>query len=171
MILRNSLFGLEQFVIDPDREYDNLAKELNASIIKIGPSSSSYINIFDIRQECLEEDQKGYLSTKISKILGFFDLIFGELKEEEKAILEEKIIQTYKNKGITFEDKTLLKNGKFKTTEEMPILEDLYKELDGNLKLKLNPFINGSLSYFNKHTNVKLDNKLIIADIYELRRR
>lgn len=171
MILRNSLFGLEQYVIDPDREYGNLAKELNATIIKIGPSSESYINIFDIREESLEDDQKGYLSTKINKILGFFNLIFGEFKDNEKEILEEKIIKTYKNKGITFDDKTLYKNKKFKTTNDMPILEDLYNELEGNLKTKLKPFVEGSLNFFNKHTNVKLDNKLIIADIYELRRR
>ena len=30
------------------------------------------------------------------------------------------------------------------------------------------PFINGSLSFFNKKTNVKINNSLIIADIYEL---
>ena len=171
MILRNSLFGLEQYVIDPDREYGNLAKELNATIIKLGPSSESYINIFDIREESLEDDQKGYLSTKINKILGFFNLIFGTFKDDEKEILEEKIIKTYKNKGITFDDRTLYNNKKFKSSDEMPILEDLYNELEGNLKIKLKPFVEGSLNFFNKHTNVKLDNKIIIADIYELRRR
>ena len=168
MILRNSLFGLEQYVIDPDREYDNLAKKLDGLIIKIGPSSESYVNVFDIREESLEDDQKGYLSTKINKILGFFNLILGTINEEEKAILEEKIIKTYKDKGITFEDKSLYKKGKFKTADDMPILSDLYNELEGNMKLRLKPFVEGSLSYFNKHTNVKLNNKLIIADIYEL---
>ncbi len=168
MILRNSLFGLEQYVIDPDREYDGIAKELNASIIKIGPSSENYINIFDIREESLEDDQKGYLSTKINKILGFFNLIFGELNEEEKAILEEKIIKTYEKKGITFEDKSLYEKGIFKKSEDMPILTDLYNELDGIMKIKLKPFVEGSFRYFNNHTNVRINDKLIIADIYEL---
>lgn len=168
MILRNSLFGLEQYIIDPDREYGKLANELNGSIIKIGPSSEYYINIFDIREESLEDDQKGFLSTKINKIIGFFNLIFGNLSEDEKAELEEKIINTYKKKGITFDDKSLLKNNRFKTSEDMPILSDLYEELDGKMKTKLKPFIDGSLSFFNKKTNVNLDGKLIIADIYEL---
>lgn len=39
--------------------------------------------------------------------MGFFQLVFGEIKEEEKAILEEKIIQCYQKKGITLEDRTL----------------------------------------------------------------
>lgn len=168
MILRNSLFGLEQYVIDPDREYDNLAKELGGAIIKIGPSSETYINIFDIRKESLEDNQKGYLSTKINKIIGFFNLIFGTMSEDEKAVLEEKIIKTYKKKGITFDDNTLYKNGEFKSTYDMPILADLYEELEGKMKIKLKPFVEGSLKFFNQYTNVKLENRLIIADIYEL---
>lgn len=47
------------------------------------------------------------LATKIGKLIGFFNLIFGELNEEEKAILEEKIIQVYKIKKINFNDKSL----------------------------------------------------------------
>ena len=50
----------------------------------------------------------------------------------------------------------------------MPILEDLYNNLEGKMKLKLLPFVSGSLKFFNQHTNVELNNKLIIADIYEL---
>ena len=53
----------------------------------------------------------------------------------------------------------------------MPTLQDLYNELEGTMKIKLKPFVEGSLNYFNKKTNVKLDNRLTIADIYELRRR
>ena len=168
MILRSSLLGLEQYIIDPDREYDILAKNLNGTVIKIGPSSDTSINVFDIREESLEEEQEGYLSTKINKIMGFFNLIFNEINEEEKAILEEKIVKTYSKKGITFDDKSLYKNGKFKTSEDMPILSDLYNELDRNMKIKLKPFVEGSLRFFNRKTNIKLDNSLIVADIYEL---
>ncbi len=168
MILRSALFGLEQFIIDPDREYEKITKELKGTIIKLGPSSETYINILDIRQESLEDNQQGYLATKINKIIGFFNLIFGKLQEDEKAILEEKLILTYNKKGITFEDKTLFKNGKFKTTEDMPILEDLYKNLEGIMRIKMLPFISGSMKFLNNHTNVKLDNQLIVGDIYEL---
>ena len=168
MILRSALFELNQYVIDPDREYTELGNYLNGAVIKIGPSSNTFINILDIREESLEENQKGYLSTKISKVLGFFNLIFGTIDENEKAILEQKIIQTYNQKGITFNDKSLYKNKKFKTTKDMPILHDLYNNLDGKMKIKLLPFIKGSMKYLNNYTNVELNNKLIIADIYEL---
>lgn len=168
MILRYILFGIDQYVIDPDREYTKLANNLKGTIIKLGPSSNTYVNIFDIREESLEDDQTGYLKTKINKIMAFFKLIFKNNDEEQDSILEEKIIKIYNKKGITFDDKSLYKDKKFKKSKEMPILQDLYEELDEKMKIKLKPFITGSLNFFNNYTNVKLDNKLIIADIYEL---
>ena len=107
-------------------------------------------------------------------------MVFGELNEEEKALLEEKLIETYKIKGITFDDKSLYKKNKktgkyniFKSSRDMPILEDLYNVLSKDIrtqkfKIKLIPFVKGSLSFFNKYTNVQIDNKLIVADVYEL---
>ena len=168
MILRYSLLGIEQYIIDPDREYTKLGERLGGTVIKLGPSSNTYINILDIREESLEDEQNGYLSTKIGKLIGFFKLIFENLKEEEKTNLEKALIKTYNQKGINFNDKSLYQKGKFKSCDEMPTLGDLYLNLDKNLKLKMFPFINGSLSFFNKKTNVKINNSLIIADIYEL---
>ena len=46
----------EQYIIDPDREYGELCKNLNGTLIKIGPGSDTFINIFDIREDSLEED-------------------------------------------------------------------------------------------------------------------
>ena len=172
IILRNSLLEIEQYVIDPEREYTKLANNLNGTIIKIGPTSENYINIFDIRKESIEENEHGYLATKIGKLIGFFNLIFGEVNEEEKAILEEKIIELYKTKNINFNDKSLYKKKKFKTTKDMPILEDFYNILDDEktkkFKIKLIPFIKGSLKFFNNYTNIELNKNLIIADVYEL---
>ena len=180
LILRYRLMGIEQYVIDPEREYVNLAKELNGTEIKIGPSSNTFVNVFDIREESLEDGEKGYLATKIAKLIGFFNLIFGELNEEEKAILEEKIIELYKLKNINFDDESLfIKNTnniiskKFKSNCDMPILEEFYEILKNDEKtkkfsIKLIPFVKGSLKFFNNYTNIELNNKLIIADVYEL---
>lgn len=180
LILRYRLIGIEQYVIDPEREYINLAKELHGTQIRIGPSSNTFVNIFDIRKESIEDGEKGYLASKIQKLIGFFHLIFGELNEEEKSILEEKLIEVYNLKNITFEDESLycedkdnIISKKFKSNYDMPILEDFYNILKNDEKskifgLKLIPFIKGSLSFFNNYTNIELNNKLIIADVYEL---
>ena len=171
-ILRYRLLGIEQYVIDPDREYGKLAQSVDGIIFQLGPSSKTFINVLDIREESIEENS-GYLATKIGRLIGFFKLIFGNLNEEEKALLEEKLIETYKEKGITFDDNTLYKDGNFKTTFDMPKLEDLYRvlgkdEKTKSMQTKLIPFVKGSLKFFNEYTNLELENKLIIADIYDL---
>ena len=181
LILRYRLLGIEQYIIDPEREYNKLCKNLNGTLLKIGPGSNTYINVFDIREESIEDEEQGYLANKISKLIGFFNLIFGKINEEEKAILEEKLIELYNSKNITFDDKSLFKikenkiNIKpiFKESTDMPTLGDFYEILDKDnrtkiFKTKLIPFIKGSLKFFNNYTNVELNNKLIVADVYEL---
>lgn len=167
-ILRNYILNINQYIIDPEREYEKISKSLNGSLIKIGPASKTYINIFDIREDSLEENEEGYLATKLNKLIGFFKLIFKDITEEERTELENKIIKIYKNKNIDFNDNSLFKKNKFKTNTDMPILEDLYKELNEKMKKKIEPFITGSLKCFNNYTNIELNNKLIIGDIYEL---
>ena len=180
MILRYRMIGIEQYVIDPEREYINICNNLDGLLIKIGPSSKSFINVLDIMEESIEEE-KGYLQTKLGRLKGFFKLVMGEMNEEEWANIEDKLIKTYKDKGITFDDTTLYFKDEnkfcikpcFKSSNQMPILGDLYQKLveDNKTKkmaIKLRPFVNGSLSYLNNYTNVILDNKLIVADIYEL---
>ncbi len=179
LILRYKLLGIKQYIIDPDREYTNICEKMKGTLIKLGPTSKTYINILEIRKESIEEGENGYLATKISKLIGFFNLIFGEMDEEEKAIIEEKLIETYKEKGITFDDESLYKTKKnkiikeFKGPKDMPILGDLYQVLEKDektkkFKTKLIPFVEGSMKFFNNYTNIQIENDLIIADVYDL---
>ena len=55
----------------------------------------------------------------------------------------------------------------------MPILGDLFNilgqdERTKKFKIKLIPFVEGSMKFFNHYSNIKLDNELIVADIYDL---
>lgn len=102
------------------------------------------------------------------------------MNEEEKALLEEKLIETYKIKDITFNDDSLYKTNvekiigkEFKDSKDMPILEDLFNILGEDkrtkrFQIKLIPFIKGSMKFFNNYTNIELNNNLIIADVYDL---
>ena len=174
LILRYKLLGIKQYIIDPDREYNKICEKLNGVEIKLGPTSNTYINVLEIRKESIEDGESGYLAIKISKLIGFFNLIFGDMDEEEKALLEEKLIEVYKLKGINFDDKSLLnENFEFKNEKQMPILEDLYyilgqDEKTKKFKIKLIPFVEGSMKFFNNYSNIKLDNELIVADICDL---
>ena len=174
LILRYKLLGIKQYIIDPDREYNKICEKLKGVEIKLGPTSNTYINVLEIRKESIEEGESGYLAIKISKLIGFFNLIFGEMNEEEKALIEEKLIEVYNFKNINFNDKSLYnENGEFKNEKQMPILEDLFNilgqdERTKKFKIKLIPFVEGSMKFFNNYTNIKLDNELIVADIYDL---
>ena len=45
LILRYKLLGIKQYIIDPDREYNNLCKKIKGTEIKIGPTSKTNINV------------------------------------------------------------------------------------------------------------------------------
>lgn len=186
-ILREYLRNIKQYIIDPEREYDVLCKNLGGQNIILGPDSDTYVNIMDIREESIE-GEKGYLNSKLLKLKSFFYLIFEDMKQEDYAILERNIINTYKKYGINSDDKSLFNKGKFKSQDDMPILEDLYNEIIKNLKSieknksinsneykilnsfknKLEIFVKGSLSFFNHKTNIELKNNFIVADIYSI---
>ncbi len=72
LILRTRFLGVEQYIIDPEREYINICENLGGTLIKIGPASNTYINIFDIRKESIEDSEQGYLATKLRKINWIF---------------------------------------------------------------------------------------------------
>lgn len=189
MVLRHRYLNINQMIIDPDREYEPVCKALDGTIFRIGPSSSTYINIMEIRTTSVDEgdgdgdsNPKGYLASKILKLHTFFSLIFTELSPIQKAYLDEKFVLCYNKKGITFDDESLFEQNnttkisirkKFKSPTDMPKLEDLYELLDSDdntkdLATQLKPYIDGSLKFFNNYTNVDLDNKLIVVDIHDL---
>ena len=177
--LRNRMLDIEQYVIDPEREYDKLCNSIDGTLIKLGPSFNTYINVLDIREDSLEDEENGFLITKINKLKGFFKLI-TDINNENWAILEGEIIKTYNKKGISFDDNSLYKSDNtfsvkpiFKDAKDMPILKDLYENIKENKKLKeitlkLYPFVYGSLKFFNEYTNIEINNKFIVADVYEL---
>ncbi len=179
MISRNRFLNIRQFVIDPDREYEMLCSNLAGSIIKIGPQGS--INMFDIRNTALE-DEESYLKAKVAKLVSIISLMLGLGTKDEEASLEELIIKCYKDKGITEDNNSLFQEnsksillGKrmFKNTNDMPVLKDLYELIKKDELLKkyskiLKVYISGSLSYFNNHTNINTDNKLVVVDVHDV---
>lgn len=179
MINRNRYLNIIQYVIDPDREYSTLCEKLGGTCIKF--SGKECINIMDIHENTVDENES-YLQNKISKLNVFFSLIFEDMLQEEKSLLEEYIIEVYKKYGITFDneslfesciDTSLIKIKKFKSFDMMPRLQDVYDAIKKDKKLKkyatvLKPYITGSMKYLNEYTNVDISNKLVVADIHDI---
>lgn len=179
MIARNRLLNIDQYIIDPDREYVDICKELGGTLLNFG--KDNIINVMEIREMQLDEDEN-YLQNKLQKLMTFFSMVFSDISNEERSLLEEKIIDCYGEKGINFDNNSLysgdeignlLVKRKFKTSEEMPILGDLYNQLAKDKKLKrimnlLKPYVSGALKFMNNYTNVNLSNKLVVSDIYNI---
>ena len=176
MIFRNYMLNMDQLVIDPEREYVDICRNLNGDYIRFGPNSNNYINIFDIDEQYVEENDN-FFEGVIDKVKSFLLLILGNNFENEISQIEELIVETYTKKGINENKNSLYKyenNIKvFKRKNEMPILEDLYEIVCNNkkysfMKERLFPYIKGSMKFFNNYTNIDISNKLIVADIFDL---
>ena len=191
LALRHRYFGISQMIIDPDREYGRVCNALGGTLFKVGPSSTTFINIMEIRESSFEEEDcndnesvnnKGFLATKINKLHTFFSLIFLDITPTEKAYLDEKLVVCYAKKGITFDDNSLYDDSptekisikrRFRFAQQMPILGDLYELLKKDQKTEklasqLRPYVDGSLKFFNNYTNINLNNKFTVADIHDL---
>ena len=179
MINRNRFLNITQYIIDPDREYTRLCQNLNGSIVNFG--KEQVINVFDIREGGLEEGES-YLRTKVAKLKAFFSMVFEKMTPDEEALLEEELIELYKEKGITDDNSTLIQKDErsilldkkvFKDSAKMPRFEDFLTKLKKNKVLKkyaslLKPYTQGTLKYLNNYTNIDINNKLVVVDIHNV---
>lgn len=181
MALRMRRKNIQVFILAPlkGHEFHRACKNIGGEFIQISPASSNCINIMEIRKidntanELLDGPilDKSFLAGKIQRLHIFFSLLIPDMSYEEKQLLDEAMVITYANKGITHQNETL-DNGRGGYVE-MPVLGDLYEVLlekpeTRRLANILNRLVNGSAKTFNQQTNVNLDNKYTVLDISEL---
>lgn len=162
-VMRHFMFGTEVIVIDPEGEYETLAKSLGGEFVSFTPSAPIKINPFDLSG--IYQEGENELGLKVLSLHGLLKMVLGELDPQDDAILDRAIMETYRQKGITTDPNTQKK--------EPPLMEDLYKVLLGmedtlsrNLALRLEKFIKGSLSgIFNQKSNFDIKNGLTVFSI------
>lgn len=152
-ILRQLMQGTSVIVIDPEREYKRLSESVDGTYIKLSAKSKEKINPFDLATTVHDKHD---LAEHIQDLTGVIGLMAEGLNKREKAAIDKAIIKVYAN-----------------AKKEAPLLEDLYAELHnlGQLQLceRLEKYITGSLAgVFNSHTNIKLQNRLVIFDIKDM---
>lgn len=152
-ILRQLMQGTKVIVIDPEREYKMLTKSVSGTYIKLSAGSKDKINPFDLAATFHKASD---LSEHAQDLTEVVSLMAEGLSSREKAAVDKAILKIYKQASDT-----------------MPLLEDLYAELQklGQMKLceRLEKYISGSLAHvFNAQTNIKLENRLVIFDIKDL---
>ena len=161
--MRQFMFGTDVVIIDPEGEYEVLAKTMGGEHVAFTPTSPIKINPFDLSG--IYEEGENELGLKILSLHGLLKIVLGTLDPGHDAILDRALVEVYRQKGITPDPAT--------QTKEPPLMEDLYKTLLGmedkqaqELALMLEKFIKGSLSgIFNQQSNFDIKNPFTVFSI------
>ncbi|MBZ0317869.1 MAG: ATP-binding protein [Anaerolineae bacterium] len=165
-ILRQLMQGTKVIIIDPEREYRQLAKSVNGTYIKLSATSKEKINPFGYSARNVVGENN--LAEHIQDLTELVSLMVGSLTSEERAVVDKALLSTYKQFGLTAR-----KNAKEPGKIKYPLLADFFKTLkkmkQKDLCDRLERYVKGSLStVFDSQTNIKLDNRLIVFDIKDL---
>ena len=188
LALRMRMRGIQCFTIAPIKghEFHRACHRIGGSFIKIAPGSPHCINVMEIRHTVspeatlIDEDSPiedvSMLARKIQQLMIFFSLLIPDMSNEEEQLLDEALLKTYEDFGITHDNDSLYEdmNAVPPKMKPMPILGDLYKNLKDNkmterIAVILSRFVTGSAQSFNQQTNVDLSNKFIVIDLSELK--
>ncbi len=175
--------GIQVFIVAPlkGHEFHRCCTNIGGEFIQISPASQNCINVMEIRKVDKTADElldgpgieKSMLAAKIQRLHIFFSLLIPDMTHEERQLLDEALIRTYANHGITHENSSLIDPDAPERYRTMPVLGDLYEVLLASPETRrlaniINRLVHGSASTFNQQTNVSLDNKYTVLDISEL---
>ena len=160
------MMGIDVIVIDPENEYERLARAFGGSFFNISLTSEEHINPFDIPVIPEGENPADVLRSHIVNLAGLLKLMLGKLTPEEDALLDHAITETYASREIV--------PGADFSAIQPPLLQDLetvLRNLEGGRGMaeRLYKYTKGSFSGFiNQPTNIDITNRLIVFSIRDL---
>lgn len=180
LAIRMRLQNIQTFIITPlkgKEDYKRACDQIDGQYVALGPGSQYSINVLDIHATDTKglEGLDGYtnsaslLAKKVQDLHTFFHLVVRDLRQEEEQALDGYVYQVYRKFGITDDNDSIYVPGT-RNYKTFPLLEDIYNAIKDDPDLHrvytiLTPLVHGSLSTFNRHTNVDLDNKYIVFDM------
>lgn len=164
-VLRHLMQGTKVIVIDPEREYRQLAESVKGTYIKLSVHSKEKINPFDLSINAYTEPDS--FADHVQSLTEIISLMADGLTAEEKSVVDRAILKTYRDFG--WAKKKAVK----KTGSAYPRLNDFYKVLKSlkqpKLCQRLEKYTKGSLAdVFDSHTNIELNNRLVVFDTKDL---
>lgn len=165
-IIRQLMFGVEVIVLDPEHEYEELAKSVGGEFINFTFSSDAKINPFDL--SAVYEEGENELGHKIISLHSLMKVMLGQMTAEQEALLDRALVSAYKAKGITPDPAT--------QTNEPPLMEDLYKALIGmeepasnDIAARLEKYITGSFRGILDHqSTIDIVNQFTVFSVKEM---
>lgn len=165
-LLRSLMFGTDIIVIDPEREYEQLAEATGGRSFYISLSSEHHINPFDLPPVKEDEDPRDILRSNIIALVGLFRIMLSGLSPEEDAIIDRAISETYALKDITGDADF--------TGAESPSLSDFEQVLSGmegseSLVERLSKYTRGTWAGFlNQPTNIDLKQQFVVFSVRDM---
>ncbi|MCR4334393.1 MAG: DUF87 domain-containing protein [Patescibacteria group bacterium] len=165
-ILRTLMFDTEVIVIDPEKEYEYMAEATGGKYFNISLNSEHHINPFDLPVAREDESSADVLRSNIINLVGLFRIMLGGLSQEEDAIIDRAITETYALKDISPESDF--------ANVEPPLMSDFELVLAGmegaeSLVQRLSKYTKGTWSGFiNRPTNVDINKKFIVFSLRDM---
>lgn len=186
MAIRMRMKHIPVFILAPEKEHEfkRVCEALGGQFIQMGAGSPNRINIMEIFKRDEEAakliDGSGngisYLSEKASTLKDFFKLLVKDMTIEEETLLDRAIIETYKRKGITTNNESLIDPDDFfkQKFRKMPIISDLVDVLNEDertlrIATIISTLCDGSADNFNGQTNVNLNNDFTVIGLEHLK--
>ncbi len=163
LISRYFLNGTKVMIIDPQGEYKGIVSHFKGQTIDLSKNSDTIINPLDLMGH-------DYIEKRLS-LMDLMKIMLGELSDIQRAFIDKALTRTYELKGITRNPDTW--------RNEPPILEDLLKTLNSmeksssklekttinSLANRLEMYVHGVFSFFNKKTNINFNSDLVCFDL------
>ena len=165
-ILRTLMFDTDVIVIDPEKEYEYIAEATGGKYFNISLNSEHHINPFDLPIPREDEAASDILRSNIVNLVGLFRIMLGGLTQEEDAIIDRAITETYALKDITADSN-------FKNVEP-PLLSDFEMVLAGmegtdSLVQRLTKYTKGTWAGFiNRPSNVDINKRFVVFSLRDM---
>ncbi len=165
-ILRTLMFDTEVIVIDPEKEYEYMAEATGGKYFNISLNSEHHVNPFDLPIAREDESATDVLRSNIINLVGLFRIMLGGLSQEEDAIIDRAITETYALKDITAESNF--------ANVEPPLLSDFELVLAGmegadSLVERLSKYTKGTWSGFiNRPSNIDINKKFVVFSLRDM---
>ena len=143
--------GVQVYVIDPEHEYGELAKQLGGVDVPLALGSGHAINVLELRPA--DRRDESWIGPATADAVDLCETICGGLDERERALIESAVRRAYHD-------------------ADPPLLRDVAANLpaDSRVAAILTRWVHGSLGQmFSAPTNIDLDAPIVVFGMRELR--
>lgn len=139
------------FILDPEREYDIMARNLKGKVIDVGSAKEGRINPLQVITGLDDETDTGEnvsLSSHLQFLESFFKMILDGITNDALEVLNECIKEMYEKFGITSHTRI-----EELTPDQFPIMQDLFNYVSEQYDLAKDEYQRNNLKIIRTYLN------------------